>query len=738
MISNETINPAFQGIYNNAAPQPVVPQPIQPATQPTQLQQSSQGGLDPKLVTLAQSIRQTESNGNFQAKGASGEYGAYQFMPDTWNGAASRFGVNVPLEQASPEQQNEVAYKQLQEWSTQHPDWNVGNFASAWNAGPGKPNAYLEGNAGNNSKGVSYDTAAYAKKVAETYQQLKAQNPSLNAPQTPQNAPTATLGGDTNQDPGFGANVMSGNFVGAAKNVFNGAFPIVSDLANDFNGSSTKTKLQQLGDLGMSALWFAPFGELAEGAGLGARALLGAGKGAEEAAALIAEALPTAENVAKAGALASKAKIATTAGNIATGLGAGYVGDVSNNLAQGDTGGAALKPGLGTVVGGVAPAVLTGAASFYNKFKGQQEIVNKVQQAYEDAAGATKSGISGMSKTAAKGLDSNPEFLANAGILPETEEINGRRVFTTGEDSVSQQTLQKRINDLTALRDEGISQAGQNTPRFLEDLRNTALQKAESEFDGTDRQSAIDHINQEFAAYKTQYGDGQGNINLTEENKIKMSLQGKTKFDTTKSTTINRTNKMMSAIARESVEKGADTAGLKNVGELNKIIQQHLDAVKFLQKINGQTIKGGRIGKYLAEGVGAMAGNAAGGVFGGGIGGAVGTVAGAGAGALFSHFLQKFTSGGTISAAAIGRMAQEEPQVVQQFLDYVGKNGEKIAPMLKPLQESGASVAQDVLHKTPGSKIRAMFDHEAASKHYTPQEIEDYLRSQEDGQDGHK
>lgn len=155
--------------------------------------------LDPQLVTLAKAIRQTESAGNFQAQGKSGEYGGYQFMPTTWEATAPKFGVNVPLQQATPQQQNEVAYKQLAEWKQEHPDWNIGNFASAWNAGPGKPNAYLEGNVGTNSQGVSYDTPTYAKNVATAYQQFKSQAQTYPDP----TAPLTTMG-TTPESPSVG------------------------------------------------------------------------------------------------------------------------------------------------------------------------------------------------------------------------------------------------------------------------------------------------------------------------------------------------------------------------------------------------------------------------------------------------------------------------------------------------------------------------------------------------------
>lgn len=170
-----------------AVPSPAVISTATPAIKPTITSTttgSASQGLDPQIVNLAKAIRQTESQGNFQAKGASGEYGGYQFLPATWNATAPKYGINVPLNQATPAQQNEVAYKQLAEWKQQNPSWNVGNFASAWNAGPGKPNAYLEGHTGTNSQGVAYDTPGYAAKVAQAYQQIKGQSNPEQAPPT--------------------------------------------------------------------------------------------------------------------------------------------------------------------------------------------------------------------------------------------------------------------------------------------------------------------------------------------------------------------------------------------------------------------------------------------------------------------------------------------------------------------------------------------------------------------------
>ncbi len=140
----------------------------------------STGSLDPQAVALAKAIRQTESQNHPEAKGKSGEYGAYQFMPETWNAYAKEAGVNTPIESATIEQQNQVAYHKIKQWKDA--GYNPGQIASMWNAGPGKPNAYIEGNKGVNSQGVEYDTAAYAKKVATYYQQFKAQTGGYAAP----------------------------------------------------------------------------------------------------------------------------------------------------------------------------------------------------------------------------------------------------------------------------------------------------------------------------------------------------------------------------------------------------------------------------------------------------------------------------------------------------------------------------------------------------------------------------
>lgn len=216
------LSPAEAMLANKASGKSVPP-PIQ---QPVQSSQPNQtGALDPQAVTLAKAIRQTESGGNFTAKGKSGEYGAYQYTDKTWQGDAAAAGINVPLQQATPEQQNQVAYTKLKSLKDQ--GYNVGQIASIWNSG--KPDAYLDSSyKGTNSSGANYDVPAYAKSVATAYQSLKQgqqvgadpNNPSSTANAQNQNPITGdqsqpSIGGFTGNVVKSGANFL-GNLADAA------------------------------------------------------------------------------------------------------------------------------------------------------------------------------------------------------------------------------------------------------------------------------------------------------------------------------------------------------------------------------------------------------------------------------------------------------------------------------------------------------------------------------------------
>ena len=120
---------------------------------------------------IAEAIKQVESGGNYNAKGGSGESGAYQFMPGTWaswsadysNQVLHKSGV-LPM---TPENQDAVAKWKIQTWLSQ--GLTPQQIAAKWNSGS---EIGWENKIGVNSKGVSYNVPAYVNKVTNALSKI--------------------------------------------------------------------------------------------------------------------------------------------------------------------------------------------------------------------------------------------------------------------------------------------------------------------------------------------------------------------------------------------------------------------------------------------------------------------------------------------------------------------------------------------------------------------------------------
>jgi hypothetical protein len=173
---------------------PVAPSPTGGIIPPSSAAPAAPPKLDPTIVNLAKAIRETETRGAkdpYTAKGGSGEFGAYQYTPATWDADVKTYaGKSVPLDQADKLLQNEVAYKKLEALKGQ--GYNVGQIASIWNSGSPE----WQGKTGTNKFGVKYDVPQYVDTVSKAYQALKAgQTPTYgdtaSTVQPPAPVPTA-------------------------------------------------------------------------------------------------------------------------------------------------------------------------------------------------------------------------------------------------------------------------------------------------------------------------------------------------------------------------------------------------------------------------------------------------------------------------------------------------------------------------------------------------------------------
>lgn len=117
-----------------------------------------------EAIKLAMAIRQVESGGNYDAKGLSGESGAYQFIPSTWQKLAQKHLTN-PQAEMTPEAQNEVATREI--YDLMEKGHSPREIALIWNGGQPVEKK------GVNKFGVAYDSGRYADKVTSTLSNLE-------------------------------------------------------------------------------------------------------------------------------------------------------------------------------------------------------------------------------------------------------------------------------------------------------------------------------------------------------------------------------------------------------------------------------------------------------------------------------------------------------------------------------------------------------------------------------------
>lgn len=157
--------------------------------------------MDQDIINLAKAIRQKESGGKFDAVGDAGtSTGAYQFQEATWKAWAKQHlgDANAPK---TRENQNKVAYKQIETWKNK--GLSPAQIAAAWNAGEGKlKNDAWKQNVGEttiNGQKIKYDTPSYVRDVGNLYQKAKGESQTQSQSGIPQYEPPQSATGAVGQ-----------------------------------------------------------------------------------------------------------------------------------------------------------------------------------------------------------------------------------------------------------------------------------------------------------------------------------------------------------------------------------------------------------------------------------------------------------------------------------------------------------------------------------------------------------
>lgn len=527
----------------------------------------TQEQLDQQAVALSKAIRSVESDDNFNAKGGSGEYGAYQYMPETWKARASKYGINVPIEQATPEQQNEVTYRWVKE--KKDAGYNPGQIASMHNAGEGKPEAYQSGHKGVNAKGVAYDTPEYARKVATKYQEFKGGGVSATEPQTgyrtqpslPEQPVTPTTQEQTGQPQ---EKTLGG---------------LLSKRVSDISQAVTDTTK---GKQNIVSGVLQTVGGVAGGIG----DIVGKG----------IELIPGVKTLEK------------------------WVGKGAEKLAQTDTGQEVLKsinqfskdhPELSKDIGaGInivsAIPILKGAGMALNVAKDAASIGLK-----KTAEKAMEKGLESVAKSTVRGrnaLSNNPTGLKKliaVRALPDvvdgkfsTEEAYNKlsNAISVIENTELQPTLARASTQAVAQREP------------LETLRKRAIEDVRRGFRGTgDSVKAEMEINRKFDGFKNEYGDY---VTIQDINDMKRGVRTRVNFA---SPLLDQdVAYQLGQVFQHSVEDMAGKLGLGDVKTINQRMAELIKAQDMLKHIEGKNVKLGTVGNIIKDSAtvgGEMAGN---------------------------------------------------------------------------------------------------------------------------------
>lgn len=589
---------------------------------PTNPQTSIPGSLDQDAVNLAKAIRQTESGGNFQARGKSSEYGAYQFTQPTWEKYSKKHGVNAILEQATPEQQNEVAYKQIKEWKDQ--GYNPGQIASLWNSG--KPDAYLDKNyKGTNKLGVTYDVPKYAESVAKAYHTIKnggqagqdPNNPSAvinpNAPDengyithvpTSQSTPEQMAQNGKPKEQGLGSQLgeRAGQLSSAVSNTVSGQ---INPLSGIIQGAGAIAG--GIGDVVNKGLELIPGVKQVEnliGQGVGYLAKTSAGQSVSKAIGDFSKAHPELADDIGAGFNI------VTAIPILKGLG------VVSNLAK-DAASVALK--------GIAEK---------GAIKDITEVVSRTvggRKALNDIPDAVKT-------------------MVKERAIPEIE--NGRYATKAAYDNLSNKISQIDTAELQPIL-ESVS-GKQNFGQSLSTLKKIAIKEASEDIGLKEAGAvpqAIKQIENRFAGWEYSYGK---DVDLATQNRLKI---GSGKF-TDWGTPEHSADKAIYRALQKNIEETATKHGLTEVNAINKKMSKLLETQKVLKYINNKTVKNTGIMHGLIKGVSTIGGEAAGNAVGVPLAGAL---VGQRTSGLIEKGLSKF-SPRSIRTGILKRTAEEAPR----------------------------------------------------------------------------
>lgn len=231
--------------------------------------------------------------------------------------------------------------------------------------------------------------------------------------------------------------------------------------------------------------------------------------------------------------------------------------------------------------------------------------IDKLEADYYKWGGQTKTGLKNISKTEARTNALNKagtegvapqRVLAEQGIIPSTE---GNK-FSTYDQA---QALRAKVAPLHAVEMDMLKQMEYSTPApTLNEIQSKIIGNIKSQRLTVGKEAAmIADVQNEMALLRERHGD---TIPLSELGREKSAYSSPVKYDMTKPLQ-GDINYQISKGMRQLVENKAEQAGFPELAQLNRTIGDQLEAAKYLENLHGNTLKYGKIGKYVFMTIGA-------------------------------------------------------------------------------------------------------------------------------------
>jgi hypothetical protein len=397
------------------------------------------------------------------------------------------------------------------------------------------------------------------------------------------------------------------------------------------------------------------------------------------------------------------AGVVRTASDIAKGAGIGYGYDVTTGLQNGEEN--PYKPGLGTALGAGIPIVgkfaEKGGQSVRSSFN-KEKAIDDLENTYRTLTGGTKSGMKKQNKIDAKVNAMNnagttgraPErVLAEKGIIPEAKGTK-LNTFQQAED------LRATVSPLREANRKALAETELGTSmNKLDELEAKAIEysRTAQNINSGRAKKMAEEIKKEFDILRAEYPTGE--IPLTVVDDIKSArwenvFKNKGLVD---ADVLRKDSEYSIAKAlQKHIEQVADNAGSTQVAQLNREIGDIMDAAKYLDDMNGNTLKGGRLLKYITTAIGSSLGQSL-----------PGKIIGAFGGNFVGDMLIANNISNPIKRFILRKVKDKDPEAYLKTIEWLAnQKNARANRLLLPPGDKKAIELFDGIQRTPSGAIK--------------------------------